>query len=305
MGTNLGNMILAPLLVWIIAAHGWRSSWLVFAALTLGLVVLPSSLVMRRRPEDMGLHPDGDTPKAPAAAKATGGPTAHPESMASRQGDAWTRSAVLRSPTFWMLVGSFSVANLALQGINISLAPYAEDLGLGTGMVATILVVRAAVMISLAPFWGLAGEKAVRPLVRALPFIIQVAACFLFLAASRPVFLWSAIIVYGAAMSGTGVIQEVLWADYFGRVTLGTVRSTATPLLVLFSAGGPVLMNLIFDMTGSYKGAYLLFAGLFVVAAAVIWACRPPGPPGRPRPDAPGNESEEKAKSEQRSSGGR
>ena len=67
------------------------------------------------------------------------------------------------------------------------------------------------------------------------------------------------------------VVQEVLWANYFGRFSLGLVRSTGFPIVFAFSAAGPIFMNGIFDLVGSYKPAYLMFIGFYAVAAFLLW----------------------------------
>ena len=278
MGTHVGNIVMAPLVVWIIIVHGWRSSWLAFALLTFVTVVIPAGLIMRRRPEDMGLRPDGDDPQAgrgPDKASVdveplgTSLPSAKPEPV-------WTRREVLRTGPFWILVASFSFASLAFQGINIIVAPYAEDLGYGSATVAAILIVRSVAMFVSSPPWGLITERVDLPIVRSVPFFIQGVSCIFFLLASQASFLWLAVIVYAVGFAGTALVQEVVWAHYFGRLTLGTVRSTAYPIFTAFSAGGPIFINAIFDITGTYRLAFIIFIGLFAVSSVLMWVCWPP-----------------------------
>jgi len=59
LGSNISNMAFVPLTVFIIGAYGWRTMFVVFAATVSLLVPIPSAILMRRRPEDMGLYPDG------------------------------------------------------------------------------------------------------------------------------------------------------------------------------------------------------------------------------------------------------
>ena len=278
MGTHLGNIVMAPLIVWIIIAHGWRSSWLAFALLTFVAVVIPAGLIMRRRPEDMGLRPDGDDPQAAhgleeasmdAGSVGTIASTAEPEPV-------WTRREVMKTTTFWILVASLSFGNLAFQGINIIIAPYVEDLGFGSGTVAAILIVRSAAMFVSSPAWGMFTERVDLPIIRSVPFFIQGVSCIFFLLASQASFLWLAVIVYSVGFAGTALVQEVVWAHYFGRLTLGTVRSTAYPIFIAFSAGGPIFINAIFDITGTYNLAFIIFIGLFAISSLLMWVCWPP-----------------------------
>ena len=61
-GSSISNVILMPSAVFVIAAFGWRSMFGIFAIITIVVVLIPSAILMRRRPEDMGLLPDGDEP---------------------------------------------------------------------------------------------------------------------------------------------------------------------------------------------------------------------------------------------------
>ena len=74
------------------------------------------------------------------------------------------------------------------------------------------------------------------------------------------------------------VIQEVLWANFYGRMTLGLVRSTGVPFAFAFSASDPFFMNGIFDLMGSYRPAYLLFILFYGIAAVMLWRVRAPTP---------------------------
>ena len=287
MGTHVGNIIMAPLVVWIIVVHGWQSSWLVFALLNFLVVVIPAGLIMRRRPEDMGLRPDGADPQAirrPDEASAEVGPVGTVSPRAEPE-PVWNRRELVKTVPFWLLVASFALANLATQGINISLAPYVEDLAFGSTTVAMVLVVRSVAMLVASPPWGFLTERADSPIIRSVPFVIQGVSCIFFLLASQASFLWLAVTVYGVGFAGTVLVQEVVWANYFGRLTLGTVRSTAYPIFIVFSAGGPVFINAIFDITGSYRLAFIISTGLYAVSAILMWICWPPRPQRFARPE--------------------
>ena len=190
----------------------------------------------------------------------------------------WSRREVVATSAFWLLISSISVANLAFQGINISLAPYMQDLRYADALVATVVTFRALVMAAALPAWGFIGERSHIPWIRVAPFLLQGLGAAFFIMAAQPVFLWLAVIVYGVGFGGVMVIQEVLWANYFGRFSLGLVRSTGFPIIFAFSASGPIFMNGTFDLLGSYRPAYMIFIGLYVVAAVLLWVVHAPKP---------------------------
>ena len=271
MGTNTGMLIIAPVTVGIIAVWGWQTAWLFFAVLAWIVVVIPSAILMRRRPEDIGLQPDGDLPpdsKAPNDPSRRG-------TTAAREA-VWSRREVMRTPAFWLLIIGISSSMLAFQGVNISIAPYAEDLGLGAANIAAVLMVRSLATLAVAPVWGILSERVDSPPIRISPFFIQMLASAFLALADRGVMLWLGVVFYGAGFSGMMIVQEVIWANYYGRLTLGTVRSTSLPLQVLIAGAGPVLINVVFDIVGSYRPAYAAFIGLYLLAALLVWFARPP-----------------------------
>ncbi|MBF8267007.1 MAG: hypothetical protein HW388_515 [Dehalococcoidia bacterium] len=276
-GTNLSNVALVPIIVWLIAAHGWRSVFVLFAILTWVVVVIPSAILMRRRPEDMGLHPDGVEPTAAKVANPAGEEqTSQSRAAASTREPVWSRKEVLMTSTFWMLIGASAVDNLAFQGINISLAPYIQDLGYNDTLMAAVVTFRAAIMAISLPAMGFLAEYAHRVQIRVFPFVLLAIGSFLFLLAGKPTFLWLAVGVYGLGLTAVGMVQEVLWANFFGRLSLGMVRSTAFLVAFGFGAAGPIFMNAVFDIVGSYRPAYILFIFLFLIAGVLMAMVRPP-----------------------------
>ena len=274
MGTNTGMLIIAPVTVGIIEVWGWQTAWLFFAILAWIVVVIPSAILMRRRPEDIGLIPDGDLP---ADSNASGNPSRLSTATRSSAEEAvWTRREVIRTPAFWLLIIGISSSMLAFQGVNISIAPYAEDLGLGKANIAALLMVRSVATLAVAPGWGILSERVANPVVRISPFFIQMLASAFLAMADKSATLWLGVVFYGAGFSGMMIVQEVIWANYYGRLTLGTVRSTSLPLQVLIAGGGPVLINVVFDIVGSYRPAYTAFIGLYLLAALLVWFARPP-----------------------------
>lgn len=280
-GSSISNVVMIPVAVYVIAEHGWREMFWIFAIITWIVVLAPSTILIRRRPEDLGLRPDGvepDTPQGPAPT------TLMPEqhrapSQETMPEPVWTRGEALRAPAFWLIAGCFAISSLAFQGINISLAPYVQDLGYEEALVAAALTTRAVVMAVTLPVVGLVAERANMGPVRALPFILQTIGCVLFLFADQVYFLFPALIVYGMGITSLGVTQEVLWANSFGRLSLGSIRSMGFVVTFGFGATGPIVMNLIYDQLGSYRPAFLIFLAFFVVSAILILFLRPPRPP--------------------------
>jgi len=84
-------------------------------------------------------------------------------------------------------------------------------------------------------------------------------------------------------MSGANApIQEFMWASYYGRDHIGSVRGIGMPVPVIFSAGGPLMAARLFDTTGSYEVAFVLFAASSLIGAMALFYARPPVWPPSP-----------------------
>jgi cyanate permease len=100
-----------------------------------------------------------------------------------------------------------------------------------------------------------------------------------FLFVSSDLSLGIALFILGTAAAGMYVVNEVIWANYFGRLSLGTVRGLAAPITAIISAIGPLGMGIIYDQTGSYQAAWIMLAIAFVLAAIIVSVTKPPRPP--------------------------
>lgn len=275
-GGNLGNFVFVPTAVFVIAAYGWRAMFIIFAIVAWLVGIIPSLILMRRRPEDMGLHPDGIDPVTAEGRNNRGELAPSTGDMTSVSEPVWSRREVLMTRSFWLLALCFGIENVAFQGINISLAPYIQDLDYGEVMLASVMTFRALIMALALPAMGFLAERSNRVIVRVVPFVIQSVAIFFLLLASQPAFLWVGVALYALGTSAVLIVQEVIWANYFGRLSLGTVRSLGYLTVFGLGASGPIVMNLVFDVLGSYRPAFIVIIGLFIMAAFILGGVKPP-----------------------------
>ncbi|MFC2072529.1 MFS transporter [Chloroflexota bacterium] len=275
-GSNISNIIFVPITVFVIAASGWRMMFVIFAVVTWLVVLIPSAILMRRRPEDMGLHPDGIEPDSAEARSNREEQDYHISKVTSASEPIWNRREVLKTGSFWLLAAALGINAMAFQGINLSLAPYIQDLGYGDAMLATVMTFRAIMMTVAFPIIGFLAERTHRVSIRVIPFVIQGAGVFFLLLARQPALLWLAVALYGLGVSGVHIIQEVVWANYFGRLSLGLVRSLAFLIAFGFGASGPIVINAVFDALGSYRPAFIVIIGLSIMSAFTMGVVRPP-----------------------------
>ncbi|HWH76208.1 MAG TPA: hypothetical protein VNT76_02510, partial [Candidatus Binatus sp.] len=82
---------------------------------------------------------------------------------------------------------------------------------------------------------------------------------------------------YGIGLGGGWVLQELIWATCFGRVSLGTVRGLGLFVTYAFGAAGAPFFGFVHDVTGSYYWSFTAFALALILSACLSLAVRMPG----------------------------
>jgi sugar phosphate permease len=273
MGTSVAAVILPSLVTRIIDDFGWRVAWAVLGV-SIRVIVIPlGALIMRRRPEDHGLEPDGGRVDVrPGDRRA--------EHRAVVDQYRWTRREVIRTPALWMLIATFGFGSMGFSAMLLHLIPYLTDNGFSRAEAAGAFSMIGAAGLLSKPIWGLVVEKIPTRFAAAAEFAILGTGVVLILSATSHAMTYAAIFVFGIGVGGVITIQETVWADYYGRLTLGTVRAIGRPFTIVSSAGGPVFAALAYDLGGSYQVAFIFFIVAYAVAGVLILLAPEPRPPG-------------------------
>ena len=266
-----------------IDAFGWRTAWIVLGATSFFFIV-PFAFLIRRQPEDVGLLPDGDTPEQAAEYQ-------RQQRAQGKDGDeqSYTVKDALHMPTLWILVACFCLVAPGMGGINATWVPHFQDIGISANTAATSLTVYGAFSIIARFFWGYwVDHHHVRKVLIAILLLYSLAMFFL-LNVSSPVTALVYSAFQGLITGGWVGINPLVYPTYFGRRFVGAIQGTVAPLTMIASAAGPFMIATVFDMTGSYRGAYTVMMFTWLIAAGLMFLARPPGPRKREEPvsDAP------------------
>ena len=260
---QMAGLVTMPLIAQLaMLRYSWRAGWLAIGVLTLVVGFLPTWLLLVRRPEDVGLHPDGIARDTVAANRAVA-TTTEPE-------PAFSRAQAIRTPAFWLLL-SYTVLVYPIQaGISLHMAPHLNEHGIAPAIVATI--------VSTYSLMSAAGSLACGFLPRRLPVRYPMAVAGACLMASpllmkgiaSPGEAYFAAALFGFGVGGILTLLPIAWADYFGRASFGAIRGVALSAQVMAQAVGPLISGVLRDWTGSYQMSLTVFAalgGLSVIAA--------------------------------------
>ncbi len=261
-GINVGEAIMAPLIQLLITYVGWRKTWQ-FMALVPWLIIAPTSfLFMRRSPEDLGLKPDGESTEIENKQNAS---DSHQDIE-----EIWTPKDAFRTTSLWALVFSTNLAAIAVIGVVLHQIPFMIDQGLSPGIAALSLTTYAIFAIPSKLVWGFLAEKVAIKYLTAASLIGSAIGLLILIQAStiKGVLLFG--VIYGLTRGAWAVVQSLIWADYFGRAFLGSIRGFVSPIQGLSAIFGPLFAGWLRDVTNSYQIPFYTFVGLYIISAFII-----------------------------------
>ena len=281
-GASLAGMLMPPLMTVVVDEFGWRTGWRVLAV-GAWLLVYPAAMLMRRQPEDHGLHPDGNSDEEVRAGAGA--------AAAAELANSFTRGEALRTPALYLIVFAYGLSGIALGAVILQTIPFLTDEGFDRSTAAGALVLYSIPSGFSKPVWGLMIDRVTPRYLASLSFMFTAVSVILMVvgaSAGSVQILTVAYLLFGLAVGGTVPVQEVIWASYFGRAHLGAVRGVAMPFALVLGAGGPLAVSLYFDVVGDYYGAFYALSAFSVLGALVMLLARKPVKPRAPgAPPAP------------------
>jgi sugar phosphate permease len=276
---QMAGLVVLPLVAhWAIERDGWRAGWLAVGACVLLVGFVPAWLLLVRRPEDVGLTPDGRPARA-ASEPRVQGMSATP--LLEPAEPAFSRGQALRTPTFWLL-SLYTAAVYPVQaGVSLHQAPHLIERGLSPTVAATIVsafsLTSALAVLAFALFARRIGIRTSLGLAGACLALSAV----LMLAITTPIEGFIAACCFGAGIGGVLTVLPLAWADYFGRASFGAIRGAALTVQVTAQAAGPLLSGLLRDAYGTYVASLTCFAALSLLSVLAALLVHPPRPPPR------------------------
>jgi MFS family permease len=241
----------------LIAHLGWRDAVTILGAVQL-LIALPlHALVVRRHPEDIGLHPDG----AAAAGAST------PQSGVPF-------GAAMRSAAFWLPTAAIALSYFASTAMLLEHVAYLIERGYSPSFAATLVGLFGLAYLPGRWFIAWAGERAPLVVLFAAAFAIEAVGIAVL---ARMPSLWGVIAyvcTFGAAYGATFPLRGALMAQRFGRRSYGAILAAQGVPVGIVSALGPVVAGRLIDALG-YGAAFASCIAALLAAAVVVAV--PPG----------------------------
>jgi MFS family permease len=271
-GIGFGGLGMSPLAAALISRLGWRTTYLTLAALVLFLVVTVILAVVRNRPAELGLRPDGD-PEPP-------GPPGEEVVSAGPGAAGLTVAESVRTRAVWVLM----VANLLMIFGTMSvighLVALLRDAGFEGQAAATSLGLAIGVSVIGRLGFGPLADRFEKRAIMIFTGILLAAAVACLLRVGSPAAVPAFVILFGLGLGGSAVLLPLLVGECFGLLSFGAILGMIMISATVGAAIGPVLTGRIFDVTGSYQSALILHIVALVTGAFVLMFLRKPTDPG-------------------------
>jgi MFS family permease len=271
-GVGVGSVTLLPWVQHMIEQTGWRTACTAMGILVL-VVLVPVNLLLRKRPEDIGLLPDG------AAA-----PTATSPKPVSNivdpvwAGTDWTLSRALRTARFWWISVGYFCGLYVWYAVQVHQTKFLLDIGFSSSVGVWALGVVSLLGIPGQIFLGHVSDRIGREWVWAIS-CLGFAICFAALIGLKYfptlplvylMILSQGALGYGLTSVIGAVVLEIFQGKHYGSI-FGTIMIAA----LAGGAAGPWATGLLYDLSGSYTTAFSVCIVMSVLSAVAIWQASP------------------------------
>ena len=282
----IGGVVFTMVASLVVESHGLKATWIAMGLVVLVFSVAPSLLLVAERPEDIGLLPDGEPPDSTDAEKGAGAivPVGVPDSPATvlpraqmtADTDSWTLGEAVRTKTFWLLVFMGFASFFVHTSIGVHMGAYFRDVGLGATSAALAVSLSWSVSAVGSLIWGWVTDRIDVRYAYSVMFLFQAGSTLylIFVGGTLGVFLASGL--FGIVSAGSNVVPSVIYANYFGRPSLGRIRGLGEVGVLLGQATGPVIAGILFDLRGGYSTIFTAFVVMALVCSLLVLKARAP-----------------------------
>ena len=281
------GVIVLPIIGWLIATQGWRTTCLIWAALVFAGVPLVLYFVKQRRPEYYGLLPDG--------AKVEPGSETDRDAMIARgreyaagfQETEFTLRQALRTSAFWMLTAAWVVYGAIFAGFNVHCIPFLTDMDIDPVAAASMMAMMVFFTIPSRFFGGIIADQVIKDHLKfllAATFIFPALGITFFLLNQNLASVYVFLILFGFGTGAFVPLDIVIRSRYFGRKAYGSIQGSSVILSAPIAFLSPIYTGWVYDTSGSYTTAFILFAALGALAAFTMCLVKVPKPPTDPTP---------------------
>ena len=270
----IGGLVFTMLSAQMIDHFGMKAAWITIGFVVLAVSLAPCLFLVVERPEDIGLLPDNVRP-------AKNEESYHQATVASVSADedSWSLAEAMKTKAFWILFFMGMAMFCVNTGTNVHIGAYYRDQGLTLTLAAVAISFSWLVAALGSVVWGWVLEKMEARWAYSMVFVILGISTLYLLTVDGTAGALVAAGLIGSVSAGSNVIISILYADYYGRNSLGRIRGVSETGVLIGQAVGPLLAGILFDSHGSYSFVFVLFGGLALACSLLVLTAKPPARP--------------------------
>ena len=254
---GFASTIFMPIESWLIELQGWRPALVTLAAFLAVTTILPHALLLRRRPEDLGLHVDGD-PAPPAS------------SAAATRARSISVGAALRESRFRWLAVAFSLSTVVAIAVHVHLVAYLQDAGYSLTFAAAATGMVGAMQVFGRIILGLLGDRVPRRVTTAIVLAIQLVSLVVLLVVPGTIGVFAFIALFGAAKGALTLLRPAYVADLYGRERYASIAGALAAFVIVATALAPISAGAAYDALGTYVPLLWAFVALSIVPVGAV-----------------------------------
>jgi MFS transporter, OFA family, oxalate/formate antiporter len=261
---GFGRAASAPLVQFLISTIGWRATYWAQAAFIAAAVPLLAALFRRAARYRSASQPAAMTPAS---------------AEAPLPASNWTLSAAIRTPHFWLLFAVYLFTGLGSFLVSLHQLAFAVDIGFDKLYAAGVLGIGSFLAIGGTIVTGTLSDYIGREWSAILAYgisIIGVVCALLITSPDQHWLLWLHACFFGLTWGARGPAITAKTADLFPGGRLGTILGVITIGSGIGSAAGSWAAGWIFDVSGSYRVAFMLSIAAYLCGCIAFWALRRP-----------------------------
>ncbi len=266
-GFGVGAALVPAVAQFILAEHGWRTAYAVFA-IVIFLLALPMAVfVLKERPEALGLKPDGETDET-ISSEGRGQVVTDPNIGLSGREAAKTRS-------YWVILLSFLLVGVGITSILAHLVPMLTDRGVPAQTAALCMTALGVGLIFGRIMAGFLMDYFFAPYVTAFFLFLLIAGIAILATGTTGSLVFVAAVCVGLATGSE--ISEIAYicSRYFGPKAFGQIYGIMFAAFQFGSAFGAPVLGKYHDQHGDYTGALWFVASLVLLGAILILMLKP------------------------------
>ncbi len=260
-GLGIGMLVMSPVANWLISSYGWRTSYVVVGVASMLLALLGAQF-LKHSPGKIGQLPYGGNGVAGSEELPVTG---------------FSMREAIRTWQFWVLGGAWLSLGLDLGAVMAHIVPHAIVMGIPAASAAVILSIIGGLNTTGRVMLGIIGDRIGHRRALIVGFAFMSAALFWVLVAEEVWMLYLFAALFGFGYGGMVVLMSPVLAELFGLQAHGIIMGLILVLANLGTGVSPVLTGFIFDITGSYNLAFLIFAVLSVAGLVLVLLLKPTG----------------------------